>query len=368
MSPRKIAIGIVVLLGVGGGWWMLRPSGEEASPAAAQGGGGGGFSVPVETATVTASTLEETVQTVGSLVADQGIVLRPELAGVVSAILFTDGQTVKAGQPLLQLEDSVYKAQLAQAEAQLSLAKRTDTRASNLAGRGAGTVQAADEAASQLEAATAAVQLARATLAKTVITAPFDGIAGIRQVSLGDYVSPGQDLVTLQAQDPMKVDFRVSESLLAKVAVGQQVSLAVTAYPDRAFTGEVSAIDPLVDAAGRSLSLRAKIPNPDGALRAGLFATVTLRIGEKPGAVMVPATAITPMGGQQFVFKVVDGKATLTPVTIGVRQPERVEILGGVAVGDTLVTGGQVKLMMMGGAQAPMGVTVIPPTTEQAAP
>ncbi len=322
MSPRKtIALGVALLLVGGGIWFVLRPSGESTPAAAGEAQGGGGFSVPVDVATIAPATLAETVRSVGSLVADQGIILRPELAGVVSAILFTDGQAVKAGQPLLQLDDSVYKAQLAQAEAQLSLAKRTDTRASNLAGRGAGTVQAADEAAAQLEAATAAVQLARATLAKTVLTAPFDGIVGIRQISLGDYVTPGQDLVTLQAQDPMKVDFRMPEALLARVAVGQKVTLTVAAYPDRTFTGEVSAIDPLVDAAGRSLALRAKIPNPDGALRAGSFASVTLQTGEKPNAVMAPATAITPMGGQQFVFKVVDGKATLTPVSLGVREP-----------------------------------------------
>lgn len=366
-SGRKIFALLVLLLLLGGMWVGVQKLKATLSPpagaagSAAKGGKGmpPGFTVPAEVAVAQGTTLDETVSSVGSLVAEQGVMLRPEVAGVIAALLFKDGDRVKAGQPLIQMEDSVYRAQVAQAEAALALARRMETRASTLAKRGAGTVQMADQAAAQLASAQAAVQLARATLAKTLLVAPFDGVVGIRQVNPGDYLHPGQDLVTLQSLDAMKVDFRLPETLLAQVGTGQRVSLVVGAYPDRTFTGEVSAIDPLVDPATRSIAVRARIPNPDGLLRPGLFATLTLVTGQKPDAVFIPSGALAPMGGQQFVFKVADGMATLTPVTLGVREAGRVQILSGVSAGETVVTAGQVKLMMMGGAQAPMGVKVV---------
>lgn len=345
---------VVVLLALvaWGLWQLFRPE-EEAPP--------GGFAVAVETAKAEAGILAETVSGIGSLAAVEGVVLRPEIAGRVSEILFTEGQPVEAGQSLIRIEDSVQKAALAEAEANLALAQRTNRRASNLATRGAGTEQSADEAKAGLQAATAAVELARANLAKTLISAPFKGVAGIRQVSLGDYVSPGQALVSLETTDPMNLDFRVPETLLARVAVGQKVAVKVSAYADKVFSGEVVAIDPLVDPAGRSVSLRARVANPEGLLKSGLFADVGLTLAEKPGTVFVPDTAITPMGGQNFVFRVKDGMAALTPVVLGERQLGRVVVASGLAAGDEVVTGGQIKLMMMGGAQNPMPVSSAPP-------
>lgn len=327
----------------------------------------GGFAMPVEAAQAKADTLRVTVQAVGTLVAQEGIVVRPEIAGLVTAVTFTEGQQVDKGQSLLTLDDSIYRAQLDQAEAQLALAERNYNRAVALVGRGAGTEQSRDQTASDLRVAKAALALARANLEKTNIVAPFAGTVGIRKVSLGSYLQPGQDIVTLQALNPMKLDFGVPETALASLSVGQQVQVAVTAYPGTVFEGAVSAIDPLVDPATRSVAVRALVPNDANKLTPGLFASVTLVTKEQPDVVFIPAAAIWPVGSQSFVFRISDGMANMTPVAIIHREADRVALAAGpVAAGDQVVTAGQTKLVM--GAPGPVPVMVLDPSAQQAAP
>lgn len=276
---------------------------------------------------------------VGSLRSDESVVLRPEVAGRIQAIDFKEGQPVKQGQLLIRLDDSVPRAELAQARANLTLAQSHYRRAVELQGKGFVSQQARDESASTLKVQEAAVALAQARLDKMTITAPFAGIVGLRSVSVGDYVNQGQDLAPLEAIDPLKVDFRVPEMYLSKVRVGQQLTLRLDALPGQERRGLVYAVSPLVDAGGRSILLRATVANQDGVLRPGMFARVQLLFNEDK-ALVAPEAALSPSGETQYVYRVENGVAQRREVTIGERREGRVEILTGVALNDMLVVAG----------------------------
>jgi membrane fusion protein (multidrug efflux system) len=231
-----------------------------------------------------------------------------------------------------------------QAKANMTLAKAKYERAVDLQKQGFISGQARDEAENNLKVAEAAEALAAAHLAKTEIRAPFSGIIGLRSVSIGDYVKEGQDMVNLESIDPLKVDFRVPEMYLKQVQVGQTLEVALDALPGKTHQGKVTAINPLVDAAGRAIVIRAIVRNPDTALRPGMFARVKLITKEALDALVLPEQALVPQGEDQYVFRVVDGKAVRTKVEVGQRRDSRVEILKGVAPGDTIVTAGQLKI------------------------
>jgi membrane fusion protein (multidrug efflux system) len=310
------------------------------SPATAQSGG----AVPVEASEVAEGPLVDEITAIGTLISNESVILRPEIAGRIVDISFEEGQPVEAGAPLFRLDDSLYQAELAEAQAKLQLSERNFARAKELHEKGSGTARARDEAVASLQADKATVALAQARLDKTRIRAPFGGIVGLRQVSIGDYVTEGQDLVNLEDVDPVKVDFRVPELFLSGLARGQELVIAVDAYPGRPFKGMVYALDPRVDAAGRSVAVRAQVPNPDDALRPGLFARVTLILSIRKEAITVPEQAVVPRGDDRYVFRVVDGTATLTKVTLGQRRKGRVEIIDGLQPGDMVVTAGQLKI------------------------
>ena len=276
---------------------------------------------------------------VGSLRSDESVVLRPEVTGRIQSIEFKEGQPVKQGQALIRLDDSVPRAELAQARANLTLAQSHYRRAVELQGKGFVSQQARDESASTLKVQQAAVALAQARLDKMTITAPFAGIVGLRSVSVGDYVNQGQDLAPLEAIDPLKVDFRVPEMYLSKVGVGQQLTLRLDALPGQERRGLVYAVSPLIDAGGRSILLRATVANQDSVLRPGMFARVQLLFNEDK-ALVAPEAALSPSGETQYVYRVRNGVAERREVTIGERREGRVEILTGVAAGDQLVVAG----------------------------
>jgi membrane fusion protein (multidrug efflux system) len=300
--------------------------------------------VPVEASKVVAAPLSEQVTAIGTLLSDEAVTISSEIAGRLKEIHFEEGQPVEKGALLFSLDDSVYRAQLDDASAKLKLAAQTNKRTSTLFSNKYATAQSADEAASNLAVNTAAVELARVQLDKTRITAPFAGIVGLRHVSAGEYITAGQALVNLEAIDPVKADFRVPEKFLPAIRVGQTIKIKVDAFPEDSFEGRVYAIDPRLDVAGRSLLVRAMVPNRDQRLRPGLFARVTVLLQLKEDALSVPEQAIVPQGESQFVFKIVDGKAKLTKVKIGTRREGRVEIVEGLTAGDQVVTAGQLKI------------------------
>jgi len=295
--------------------------------------------VRVEVATVKEIPFARGLSAVGSLRSDESVVLRPEVAGRIQSIEFKEGQPIARGQVLIRLDDSVPRAELAQARANLTLAQSHYRRAVELQGKGFVSQQARDESASTLKVQEAAVALAQARLDKMTISAPFAGIVGLRSVSVGDYVNQGQDLAPLEAIDPLKVDFRVPEMYLSKVRMGQQLTLRLDALPGQERQGQVYAVSPLVDAGGRSILLRATVANNDAVLRPGMFARVQLLFNQDK-ALVAPEAALSPSGETQYVYRVKDGKAERREVTIGERREGRVEILTGVAVDDQLVVAG----------------------------
>lgn len=337
-----VVVALLLAAAVGAGHWYLnlRPDTVEALSD----GAGGGHSVPVEAVPVRVEAVNDEVSAVGTLRSNESVMVRPEIAGRIDSINFDEGEPVEQGQVLVSLDDSTHQAEQADARAALKLAESNFRRLDELFSRGSTTARERDEALARLESARATLQLSQARLNKTDVSAPFSGILGLRRVSPGDYVTPGQDLVNLEDIDPIKVDFRIPERYLSSLAAGQVIRVRVDAFPGRAFDGKVYAIDPQIDPAGRSIAIRAHIDNPDLVLRPGLFARVRLIVDERPGAMVVPEQAIVPRGEQRYVFRVVEGKAMLTAVSIGQRRGGDVEIVDGLSEEDTVITAGQLKI------------------------
>ena len=327
------------------------PAAPAAQPARAR------APVAVEAVAVTTSTLEQRLSAVGSLVSDESVMLRPEIAGRIRDIPFVEGQSVKRGDVLLRLDDNIARAELQQAEANFGLANSKFRRADELQREGFISRQGRDEANNTLQVERANVALARARLDKTVIRAPFDGEIGLRTVSVGDYVTAGQDLVTLQALRQLKVDFRIPELYLSQITAGQRLNVAVDALPDRTWTAQVTAISPLVDVSGRALVMRAVVDNADGVLRPGMFARVNLLLAETP-ALLVPETALAPRDNRHYVYRVRGETVEEVAVRIGQRRGGQVEVLEGLADGDQVVTAGLQKIQ--NGAR--VAVTLVPST------
>ncbi|HEX2258010.1 MAG TPA: efflux RND transporter periplasmic adaptor subunit [Afifellaceae bacterium] len=321
---------------------LLEQEAGVSQPAAAQ--PGAPPPTPVETAEVRTGAATEEIIVAGSLRAMESVRVSSEIAGLISAIHFGDAEPAEAGQLLFELEDSIARAELAQAEAQLALAESNHRRAAELLERQVGTERTRDEAVAALETARADVGLARARLEKTQIKAPFDGLLGLRTVSVGEYVTPGQELVNLEDIEPIKVDFRVAERFLQRLQTGQPVRIRVESLPDRTFAGAVTAIDPHVDQETRSVAVRAEVPNEERLLRPGQFARVTVVVEERDDALLVPEQALLPRGSDFFVYKVVDGKALMVQVETGRRRAGNVEIVSGLSAGDVIVTGGHQKI------------------------
>jgi len=275
---------------------------------------------------------------------DESITLRPEVAGRISAIQFREGERVVKGTPLILLDTSVTAAEVLQARANMTLANQKYTRALDLEKKGFMSGQARDEAENNQKVAEAALTLAEAKLAKLTIRAPFSGLIGLRSVSVGDYVKEGADMVNLEAVDPLKVDFRVPEIYLSQVRVGQSLQLTLDAMPGKSYEGKVFAINPLLDAAGRAVVIRAQVHNQDATLRPGMFTRVRLLTREVQDALVVPEQAIVPQGDEWYVYRVMDGKAQRTKVEIGQRRDGNTEIIKGLQDGDVVVTAGQLKL------------------------
>ena len=300
--------------------------------------------MPVKAAPVTRTTLNVEVTAVGTLRADETVMIRPEIAGRVVVIHFKEGQAVNAGDALVTLDQDEYKAQLAGSAAQVVLEESSYQRLRDLQRKNLTSQQILDETKARLDAARARQALDQVRLDRTVIRAPFAGTVGLRLVSPGAYVKPGDDIANLESLGAMKLDFRVPETYLARLGVGQTLAVRVDAYPDQSFEGNIYAIDPALDPETRTVLLRARLPNKGNKLRPGLFARVSLILERRENALVAPEQAIVPVGQQTFVYRVVDGKAVMTPVKLGLRRPGQVEILQGLNAGDQVVTDGQLKI------------------------
>jgi len=362
---------VVALLGLcaasGLAWWLQNKPAEPTSTATATansaagasatpGGAASGPARPpaVEVAKVESLTLVDETQAVGSLRSRQGVMMRPEVGGRIKEIFFNDGQRVRKGQVMVQFEDQLQVAQLSQAKAELSIAEANHKRNQELVTQNFISKRSLDESAAALEVSRAKLALADATLQRLKVLAPFDGITGLRQVNVGDYLKDGADMVNVEDIDAVLLDFRLPERFQAKIRAGQKAQLSIDALPGRPFTAIVQAIDPLIEANGRSVGVRGCIDNRQQQLRPGMFARVTAVFGSRENALVIPEEAIIPQGGRTFVVKVVPGEKPETLVServavkVGLRQPGKVEILEGLTASDTVVTAGHQRLQKDG--------------------
>ncbi|WP_309682903.1 efflux RND transporter periplasmic adaptor subunit [Polaromonas sp.] len=349
----------------GAAWWYQKPkasdsvaaatSGVVASPApGATSGAPGGKPPSVEVAKVEVMRLTDDTQAVGSLRSRRGVVLRPEVSGRITQLNFTDGQRVRKGQVLVQFDDQLPQAQVLQSQAELSIALANQKRNQELVAQNFVSQRSLDESAANLQVAQAKLALARAGAARLKIVAPFDGIAGIRLVNVGDYLKDGADIVNIEDIEAIFVDFRLPERFHSKVKRGQTAVLDIDALPGRKYSAQIQAIDPLIDANGRSVGVRGCIDNRQLQLRPGMFARVNTVFGVRDDARVIPEEAMVPQGGRQFVIKLVDGAnnqgktSQRVEVKVGLRQPGKVEILEGLEPGDTVVTSGQQRVQRDG--------------------
>jgi len=342
LTPRLIAVaaaGTVALVIVG--VWLLFPSGDAKSLPAKS---GGPPPVSVEAVPAHVGNVVVDAEVVGTLLANESVIIRPEVTGRIDQILFTEGQTVKKGTTLVTLDAGDLRAQLAQSESVARLAKLNYERLKSLREKQLVSQQAYDEASARLIEAEAKEKLDRVRLAKAVLRAPFTGMLGVRRVSPGDYVAPGQDIVNLESIDPLKAEMRLPETYARELSPGKAIRVRVDAFPGEIYDGEIYVIDPRVDVTTRTLLLRARIPNKENKLRPGMFASAVIELARRENAVLIPEQALVPSGQDQFVFRIVDGKATRTKVQVGVRRKGDVEILTGVQPQEMIVTAGHQKL------------------------
>jgi membrane fusion protein (multidrug efflux system) len=337
---------LILIVGLaGGGFYGYRAYKSGAQPTEARAAvNPRAAGVPIEIGKIEVTTVNEEVEALGTLAADESVVIAPEIAGRVVALGFREGERVEKGQALVKLDTAILDAELKQAQADLSLARDTFDRNRALVQRGAGTQVALEQATAQLATNEARIQLAQAKLAQSTIVAPFNGVVGLRSVGVGDYVSVGKTLITLTNIDPIKVDFRVPEIFLSRVKVDQPIKVKVDAVPNKTFEGRIFAIDPVVDVNGRAIRLRAAIPNADLVLKPGLFARIVIVVDQRENALVVPETAVVPDGIGRIVYVVEDGKAKRVPVELGKRLPGKVEIAKGLTPEAQLVTAGQMRL------------------------
>lgn len=371
-KTRYIVVAVVgIAAASGAAWWLQRPAAPPKADGAATpaggngpsagargpgGQGGAGRVVAVEAAPVRQMALRDDAEAVGSLRSRRSVVLRPEVSGRITQLNFTDGQRVRQGQVLVQFDDQLPRAQVQQSQAELSIAQANHKRNQELVAQGFISQRSVDESAANLEVAQAKLSLSQATASRLRILAPFDGIAGIRGVNVGDYLKDGADIVNVEDLDVVYVDFRLPERLQGKVRTGQTARVVFDALPGVRYAAVVLAINPQIDADGRAVAVRGCIDNRRLQLRPGMFARVTTVFSERANARVVPEEAIVPEGSNAFVYKVIEGKepgtrvSQRTAVKLGARAPGLVEVVDGLAADDLVVTAGQQRIQRDGTA------------------
>ncbi len=337
------------------------PAAKSAGPAA----GGPPPGLPVKAVQVKVGEVRSEVSAVGSLLADESVIIRPEIDGRVVDIHFNEGQRVQRGQRLVTLDPAELKAQLAQSEAQVRTQSQRYERSKELLAQKFISQEAVDVAKNEFDRAEAVRRESEAKLSKTVINAPFSGIVGLRMISPGAYVKAGEDIVRLENLDSIKLDFRIPEVFASQVRPGQNVAVRLDAFPGEEFQGSIYAIEPAVDERTRTFLMRARVPNKGLKLKPGMFVRVGLTLETRKNALLVPEPALWPQGQDNYVFRVQDGKAALTKVELGTRRPGEVEIVAGLSPTDTVITEGQIKLR--DGAPVMVLPDQPPPTAQEGA-
>jgi membrane fusion protein, multidrug efflux system len=317
---------------------------ESAGKAGDGPGGGGPPAMPVEAATARADTVVDAILATGQIEALQSIELRPDIEGRLVEILVREGSPVSKGTPLFKIDDAELRAQVAQVEAERDLARQSLNRTRDLLKQKASSQAELERAEATMRSNEAQLELLKVRLGRTLVRAPFSGVMGQRLVSLGDYVTTDTRLAALQTVSPQRATFQVPERYAEQVRRGQAVTFRVAALPGREFTGQVDFVDPIVQLPGRTIMVKARVPNPRRELQAGMFIEARLATAVRPSAVVIPEDAVLPLQGSNFVWVVADGKATRRQVELGVRTTGFVEVKSGVESNETVVVGGQERL------------------------
>ena len=353
----RLATQIVILAlaaGAGAGWWLygdriglpdpmkllgLTPAREAGPPRPPAGAG-----IEVVTAPVRVASLVEQVESVGTARAREAVTVTSRVSGIVVAIHFAEGQMVKAGEVLVELDRSAQVAAYDRARAAADDARTRLARARQLRATQSVPEAQIDQLEAALRQAEAQVREAQARSEEMKIIAPFSGRVGLRQVSLGALIQPGTAITTLDDLSRIRVEFAVPEVFVARLALGQPVVATSPAFGARTFVGEVTAIDTRIDPATRSIRAIAEFDNPDETLRPGLFLNIVLTLAERPSALLVPEEAIDPVGDRAYVYAVRQGRAVRQQVKLGTRLPGEVEILEGLAPNEEVVVRGLQRL------------------------
>ncbi len=316
--------------------------------------------VAVSAVPATSEAISDYLDGIGSIVAVHQVSVAPEVEGRITKILFESGAEVKAGNPLVQLNDDPERADLASFQAQANLASVTLGRSHQLASQQYMAQQTVDQNKSQLQVAQAGIARIQALIAQKLVKAPFNGQLGVRQVDVGQYLSAGTTIVTLTDLDTLHVNFTLPEQARASLAIGQAVEFRVDAFPNRVFKATLTTIEPQIDPTTRNIKIQATLDNPGHLLLPGMFAAARVQLPAQPNILTVPETAVdySAYGESVYILKpdgnTKDGKpkykAVQTFVKTGARRDGKIAILDGVKAGDLVVNAGQVKLQ--NGAEA----------------
>lgn len=298
----------------------------------------------IEAQTVSLGTVSKRINTVGHLRANAVVMIKSELSGKIAEILFTEGSAIKKGDLIIQFEDAEHKAALQIAEGEFEHAKANFERISKLHEQKAASNKQFDEENARLKMAEGKYLQAKANLEKANIKAPFDGTIGIMNISSGAFVQAGTELVTIVDNKSVKVTFKVPEKNVHDVGPGQVVEVKTSAFKDQIFTGTIEAVDAKVEQESHSIQVKGVIPNPDNLLRDGLFANVSLIIGEKGNSITVDESSVDRIGEIEYVWVVERGRAEKRRVLTGARENGQIEIIAGLQPGQIVVTSGQIKL------------------------
>lgn len=341
---KALGIAAVLALGAAGVFWLTGQPTQSAAPAGAQGGRPAQRSVPITVEIVSNQRFADQLEAIGTTRANESVTITAKVTDKISRINFTDGERVEKGALLVELTNDEQAAQLAEAKADRTEARAQLTRLEGLAEQNTVAASQLDESRARFSIASARLEGIVARLEDRVIRAPFAGVLGFRQISPGTLVTPGTAITTLDDVSTLKLDFDVPELFLAAIDVGDAVVAASPAYRDEQFTGAVAGIDSRVDEVTRSVTIRAELPNPTGALRPGMLMTVRLATAERT-ALSVPESAVVPTNREPYVYVIGDDLiAQRRGVSTGQRADGRVEILSGLEAGERVAVLGLVSL------------------------
>jgi len=359
-ASYSVQIIVVIVLGGGAYWAWQNPESLPFIGGDTDGDSAGAERppTPVDVATAREGSVVVSLEAIGNARANEAVTVMSDVMGIVEEINFDEGEMVEQGAVLVNFDSSILDAQVSVRRAEIEVRKAELENARQLFERAERLLKTQnvpasryDELAANLKAAQAGVKSAqaelaaiRARLAKRQVTAPFSGRLGIRDVSVGRLIEPGDPIVTLDDISVIKLDFQVPERSLAQLQIGQEITATTEAYSGRVFFGVVQSIDSRVDPVTRAVAVRAKIENADEALKPGMFLLVELGIATRHSAVLIPEESVVSNGTERYVFVVIDDVIKQSPVTLGQRLPGEVEVLAGVAAGEQVVVGGVQKV------------------------